>query len=620
MSASLDRDIGRVLGDRYRIVAPLGAGASARVFLADDITLRRQVAIKVLHPGLAQDAQFLKRFQAEAQSAASLNSPNVLGVYDWGNEDEPFIVSEFLGGGSLRSMLDAGHRLTLSQALLVGLEAARGLEYAHGQDLIHRDIKPANLLFDDRSRLRIADFGLARAIAEAGWTDEEGSMVGTARYAAPEQARGERVGPAADIYSLGLVINEAVTGTVPFEADTMVATLMARVDEPFVPSGELGPLAPVLEYCGSVDPEDRPTASELVAMLAKAATMLSKPEPLPLTPSADLPEVGIARTQHGTLHAATNTATRAELLGEEDDDDDRGRLPALLLLIALIAGVGAAGFGAWVATRSSAVEVPAVIGMARPDAVAELASTGLVLNFEDVRLEGSEPGEVVGVIPDEGTELEPGDEITLQISLGEPLVVIPDLAGLTTTDAQAALERDGLVFGETIEFNDETVESGLVIAADVTEGVVEVEVGTVVDVLVSIGPAERVLPEIGDGDTYGDVELDLLELRLVPAQAEAFDDEVPEGEVISFDPPSGSSVPVDSVITVTVSLGPAPREVPSVIGLDVVEATEILEAEGFVVVGVQGPADQSVLATDPLAGETHPFGTEVVIATSLTAN
>ncbi len=199
-----DGDVGRVLGGRYRLLTPIGAGASARVYLADDITLRRRVAIKVLHAGLAHDPQFLHRFRAEAQSAASLNSPNILGVFDWGHDDVAYLVMEYLGGGSLRSVLDVGHRLSLSQALLVGLEASRGLDYAHSQELVHRDIKPANLLFGEDGRLRIADFGLARAIAEAGWTDEAGSMVGTARYAAPEQARGERVGPAADVFALAL--------------------------------------------------------------------------------------------------------------------------------------------------------------------------------------------------------------------------------------------------------------------------------------------------------------------------------------------------------------------------------------------------------------------------------
>ncbi|HEX6596566.1 MAG TPA: protein kinase, partial [Acidimicrobiales bacterium] len=175
--------IGRVLGGRYRLAAAIGTGASAHVFLADDVRLGRRVAVKVLHPALADDAAFLKRFRAEARAAAALNHPNVLAVYDWGEEaDGPFIVTEFLGGGSLRAMLDRGHRLTPSQVLLVGLMAARGLDYAHRRGLVHRDIKPANLLFDDEGRMRIADFGLARALAEAAWTEPSGALLGTARY------------------------------------------------------------------------------------------------------------------------------------------------------------------------------------------------------------------------------------------------------------------------------------------------------------------------------------------------------------------------------------------------------------------------------------------------------
>ena len=249
----LTDQIGRVLGGRYRIVAPIGAGASARVYVADDITLRRRVAVKVLHAALADDDNFLRRFRAEAQAAASLNHPHVLGVYDWGHDEVPYLVTEFLSGGSLRAMFDAGHRLSASQALLVGLEAARGLEYAHGEGLVHRDIKPANLLFGEKDRLRIADFGLARALAEAGWTEQDGSMVGTARYAAPEQARGERVGPPADVYALALTINECVSGEVPFVRDTAVATLMARVDTPLDPHPDLGPLMAPVRRAGAVD-------------------------------------------------------------------------------------------------------------------------------------------------------------------------------------------------------------------------------------------------------------------------------------------------------------------------------------------------------------------------------
>ena len=298
------------------MLAPIGAGASARVYLADDITLRRQVAVKVLHTGLAGDARFLHRFRAEAQSAASLNSPHVLGVFDWGHEEVPFLVTEYLGGGSVRSMLDAGRQLTPSQALLVGLEAARGLQDAHAHDLVHRDIKPANLLCDENGRLRIADFGLARAIAEAGLT-EEGSLIGTARYAAPEQARGERVGPAADVYALALTINETVTGEVPFGADTVVGTLMARAETPFEPDLALGPMVPVLRRAGSLDPDDRPSAGELAAALMAAASDLPRPEPLPLVGVELSQTSALDRTEHGTLHTRCGAWTGVAVGGDD---------------------------------------------------------------------------------------------------------------------------------------------------------------------------------------------------------------------------------------------------------------------------------------------------------------
>src|SRR4051812_4941808 len=275
--------VGRVLSGRYRLIAPIGAGASALVFLADDTRLRRRVAVKLLHQALADDDAFLRRFRTEAQSAAALNHPHVLSVYDWGEDGhEPYLVTEYLGGGSLRSMLDAGRTLTTSQALLVGLEAARGLDYAHKRGFVHRDIKPANLLFGEDGRLRIGDFGLARALAEAAWTEPAGAMVGTARYACPEQARGEQVDGKGDVYSLGLVLIEAVTGQVPFASDTTIATLMARLDKPVEVSPALGPLRRILERAGRPAPAERPDAGELAIGLLAAAEDLAKPEPLPL--------------------------------------------------------------------------------------------------------------------------------------------------------------------------------------------------------------------------------------------------------------------------------------------------------------------------------------------------
>ena len=234
-------------------------------------------------PRSAADGGFLRRFRAEAQSAAALANAHVLAVHDWGEDDQgPFLVLEFLGGGSLRDMLDEGTRLSLSQAVSVGAQAAEGLAYAHARGFVHRDVKPANLLFDEEGRLRVADFGLARALAEASLTEPAGTTVGTARYAAPEQALGNRVDGRADVYSLALVLYEAVTGVVPFTADTTISTLMARVGAELPGHDALGPLAEVLSEAATPDAEDRLDAAAFAARLNELAEDLPAPVKLRL--------------------------------------------------------------------------------------------------------------------------------------------------------------------------------------------------------------------------------------------------------------------------------------------------------------------------------------------------
>ena len=275
--------IGRVLGKRYRLLSALGTGASAHVYLAEDVSLQRHVAVKVLQPGLATDEAFLKRFRAEARSVASLNHPHVLRVFDWGDDtDGPYLVLEYLGGGSLRDLLDRDIRLSLSQAAQLGTEVAQGLAYAHLRGLVHRDIKPANLLFDEEGRVRVADFGVARALAEAAWTEPAGAMIGTARYISPEAAEGKSVDGRADVYSLALVLYESVTGVVPFVTDTTMGTLAARIGQPLPHNDLLGPLDDVLARAAAPDVASRLDAAGLAARLGALAAALPTPSALPL--------------------------------------------------------------------------------------------------------------------------------------------------------------------------------------------------------------------------------------------------------------------------------------------------------------------------------------------------
>src|SRR4051794_28811954 len=274
---------GRVLADRYRLLAPIGSGSSGRVYVADDVRLRRRVAVKVLHGALADDAGFLRRFRAEAQLAASLHHPNVVTVFDWGEDAVPFMVLELLSGGSLRGMLDGGIRLSPAQAAHTGRYVAAALSYAHSRGLVHRDIKPANLLFDEHGAVRVADFGLARALAEASWTEPTGALVGTARYAAPEQGTGATLDARADLYALGVVLVESVTGRVPDVADTLIGTLAVRARVPLAAPEELGALVPVVERAGRTQPSERyPDAITMADALTDASRHLPPPGPLTL--------------------------------------------------------------------------------------------------------------------------------------------------------------------------------------------------------------------------------------------------------------------------------------------------------------------------------------------------
>src|SRR3954454_1817090 len=274
---------GRVLAGRYLLHGAIGTGASGRVYLAEDTRLKRRVAVKVLHAALAEDSAFLRRFRAEAQLAASLHHPHIVTVHDWGEDDMPFMVLELLEGGSLRGMLDGDTHLTVSQTTRVGRDVASALEYAHARGVLHRDIKPANLLFDEHGIVRVADFGLARALAEASWTEPAGAVVGTARYAAPEQGTGAPLDGRSDLYALGLVMVESVTGSVPLVGDSPLGTIGLRQEREITVSPDVGALAPVLARACSASPDARyPTADAMRIAIDEVADTMPPPGPLVL--------------------------------------------------------------------------------------------------------------------------------------------------------------------------------------------------------------------------------------------------------------------------------------------------------------------------------------------------
>jgi serine/threonine-protein kinase len=635
--------IGRVLSGRYRLIAPLGTGASAQVYLADDVRLRRRVAVKVLHAALADDETFLRRFRAEAQAAAALSHPNIVAVYDWGDDDgSPYIVTEHLGGGSLRSVLDDGGRLTPSQALLVGLEATRALDYAHRRGFVHRDIKPANLLFGEDGRLRVADFGLARALAEAAWTEPQGAVLGTARYASPEQAQGESVDGRADVYSLALVLVEAVTGSVPFTADTTIATLMARVGKPIPVPDELGALQKPLQRAGQPLPADRPDAGELSIALMACAEDLPRPEPLALQRSAPVVDLtggpGADATMHGaSAHAPSRVAEPGELtvtdvpvaasspelgLGFPIDDDltdpDTGRrgrrrwpLVVATVLLASLLGIGAAW--AVIEARTPRYEVPVLVGLTEDAARKAVDEYGWKIDRQTTRQDGSEAGKVLRTDPAKGEQLKKGDTLVLYVSLGNELAPVPgDLVGKTIEDATAALDAAGGFVPKPTEVFDEAQAAGIVLAV-APESSGDQPKGSEISLTVSKGPEPRTVPSGLAGKTYDEAAAALAKVQLGATKVEAFSDDVEPGKVIELRPGEGQPAARDSKVEVVVSKGPDLVVVPNVDGTDLDGAIAKLEAAGFVVGDVAGPARGRPYVTDPPAGTKAKRGSTVDI-------
>lgn len=584
--------VGRVLGGRYRLVAPIGTGGSAHVYVADDTTLRRRVAVKVLQPALALDQAFLKRFRAEAQAAAALNHPNVMRVFDWGEDDEgPFLVMEFLGGGSLRDMLDSGRRLSVAQTVLVGLEAARALDYAHRRGLVHRDIKPANICFDEEGRAVVADFGLARALAEAAWTEPDGVLLGTARYAAPEAAQGKPVDGKADVYALALVLLEAVTGEAPPVSDTTVSTLMARANQPIIAPFGLGPLAPIIDAAGVVDPVDRPDAAAVAVMLDSAARQLDAPAPLPIAPVLNLDARTPSAQEHTELGVTASipvsggvaTAPVAmEVVGRKSSKRIRYAVGALVLVAALVAGA------LFVPTllKPSHI-VPTLTGLSVDDAQAKVRPLHFTLSTSEAYDDTTPRDEIVRQSVAPKSKLREDSTIRVVVSKGPPPVKIPDVVGKTEDEAKTLLTNAKFtVDGDVHRERNEEIAKGIVLS--ITPDADTAPKGSVITLTVSDGPPARTISD-WTNKPFGDAKAGMEKAGLVVKRVDGYSDTIAVGNVMSTNPAAGKTAEKGSTVVVTVAVGPATVTVPQIYGKTVAQAQSMLEAAGLKVGAVFGP-------------------------------
>ena len=613
--------VGRVLADRYRLVAPIGAGGSGRVYVADDIRLRRRVAVKVLHAGLADDSGFLRRFRAEAQHAASLHHPNVMQVYDWGQDGVPFMVLELLTGGSLRGMLDAGHRLTPSQAAYVGRQVAAALSYAHTRGLVHRDIKPANLLFDEHAIVRVADFGLARALAEASWTEPAGTVVGTTRYGAPEQATGAPLDARTDLYALSLVLVECVTGQVPELADSPIGTLARRGQVPVSAPPELGALGAVIERAGRPSPDERyPDAATMGDALAAAARSLPPPGPLTLVglgAAAEDPHPTRLGRSSSLFDQDADETVAVETVDPALDPtvvDDaprtrRNRRAVPFVVAALVVGVLAAVVILLMGSTGGGAQIPSpqLVGLDADSAAAQASRSGVLLTTD--RVDADDPaGLVIEQHPAAGAFLSEGGTVRIIVSKGPPPIAIPAVAGKTEDEALGLLGQ----FAVTTERrNDESVPAGLAIGTDPPADATQAP-DTGVTLVMSNGPAPVAIPNV-QGSSFDDASTKLKNNGFGVTRQDQFSTTVDKDKVIGTNPPGGQLVARGTTVTVVVSQGPETVKVPNFRDDTLESAQSKLASLGLVGDFQNYLPGRKVKAQEPDAGATVNKGSRVVL-------
>jgi serine/threonine-protein kinase len=646
-----DPATGSVLGDRYRLVRPLGAGASATVYLAEDRLLRREVAVKVLRQGLTADDAFLRRFRAEAVAVAAINHPNILSVFDWGEGGgTAWLVTEYLPGGSLRDVLDIRGTLSVEQVAAIGAQAADGLAYAHELGFVHRDVKPANLLFDDQGRVRIADFGVARALAEAAWTEPTGGLIGTVRYSSPEQAQGMPVDGRADVYSLALVLDECLTGSVPFTAGSQVATLQARVGAELPWEPALGPLAGILSAAAAPERAGRLDAATLAAQLVEAAKALPAPVPLrtprlSATVGFRAPTAAELTGQHLVVAPAASptVVTSAAGLGEYDltqvvgapSDETvveqraepptprgahrrerrRRRWPWALLALAVLLAAAAGGVVAQHdALFTPSERVPSVAGTQVTSARSVLAKSHLVLRVASATTSKAAPaGVILSQSPRPGASLKQGSAVSVVVSSGPPPTTVPAVVGLSCVDAVKTLSASGFpaTCPATLATYSSTRAAGLTVAVFLgnVANPVTVPYGHPLEVQLSKGPAPvPVPPVVGQSGTAAVAAL--RGAGFVPLVSQAFSHTVPLGVVISTSPSHGVAVQPGATVQVVVSAG-VPTTVPALGHVNLARAEAIVLAAGLTVGSINGSASALEWTTEP------PPGTVVVLGSTV---
>ena len=620
MSEHNDTQPGTLFDGRYRIQRRLGKGGMARVYLAEDESLDRQVAIKILAARHSDDPHFVERFQREARAAARLNHPNLVQIYDQAQVDgTSYIVMEYVEGETLKDLIRRDAPLDPRQAIGIALQVLAALRVAHQAGIVHRDIKPQNILVQPDGRVKVADFGIARAEGGSDMT-EAGSIVGTAQYLAPEQAQGLPLGPPADLYSMGVVLYEMLTGRVPFEGDSAVTIAMKHVQEPPEQLTDRNPLVPpsleaVVMRALAKNPAQRyQTAEEMGVDLDRVR------QGLPVSEETML--IGAETVAHAPR--ITETMIQPRTAPPPAGRDNR-RLWGVLAVIGVIALAVVIGVAVWASTRggeptpttttAAQVEVPNLVGLDRQGAIGALEQLGLEPLVVETESDEAPEGAVLAQRPPAGTLVDTGSTVEIEVVSKAATIAVPDVRTLSAQEAVDLLEREGFIVRQVAQASSE-VPAGDVISQSPSPGQ-RIARGSTVEITVSSGTESTTVPGI-IGSSQSAAENAILAAGLSIGSVTSENSAEAAGTVISQNPSAGSQVEAGSAVSFVVSSGGAPATVPSVVNSDRTTAEQLIRDAGFSPSveerAVSDPAqDGIVISQNPASGSERPEGSTVSI-------